>query len=48
LRTKKVGHTLELTLSDTFYEYFNINKKEIVETAENIKGSGEDGVGNTP
>ncbi len=25
---KKAGHTLELSLSEEFYEYFNVNKKE--------------------
>lgn len=25
---KKMGHTSELTLSDTFYEYFHVNKEE--------------------
>ncbi len=27
LKTKRVSHTLELSLSDMFYEYFNLNKK---------------------
>jgi len=26
--TKRIGHTLELSLSEEFYEYFNIHKKE--------------------
>jgi segregation and condensation protein B len=26
--TKRVGHTLELSLSEEFYEYFNVHKKE--------------------
>jgi segregation and condensation protein B len=25
---KRIGHTLELTLSEEFYEYFNVHKKE--------------------
>ena len=28
VKTKKVGHTLELGLSDTFYDYFNIAKSK--------------------
>ena len=34
VKTKKVGHTLELGLSDTFYDYFNINKKEAAESGD--------------
>lgn len=26
IKTKKVGHTLELALSDLFYDYFNVNR----------------------
>lgn len=29
LDAKRVGHTLELTLSEEFYEYFDVHKKEI-------------------
>lgn len=28
IRKKKMGHTNELTLSDDFYDYFNINKSD--------------------
>jgi segregation and condensation protein B len=28
---KKAGHTLELSLSEEFYEYFNVNKNESIE-----------------
>ncbi len=28
VKAKKIAHTLELTLSDEFYEYFNVHKKE--------------------
>jgi segregation and condensation protein B len=28
LKTRKTRHTLELSLSDTFYEYFNLHKNE--------------------
>jgi len=28
LHAKKISHTLELTLSEDFYEYFNVHKKE--------------------
>jgi segregation and condensation protein B len=31
LKYKKVGHTLELTLSELFYEYFNLNKENKLE-----------------
>jgi len=33
LKTKKAGHTLELSLSDTFYEYFNLGKEGMEHTA---------------
>lgn len=29
VRTKKISRTIELNLSDKFYDYFNINKKEL-------------------
>lgn len=29
IRAKKVAHTLELSLNDSFYDYFSIGKKEI-------------------
>jgi segregation and condensation protein B len=35
--TKRVGHTLELNLSEEFYEYFNVHQKD----AENKKGEVE-------
>lgn len=28
IKGKRLGHTMELSLSDTFYEYFNMNRKE--------------------
>ena len=31
LTAKRAGHTWELTLSEEFYEYFNVHKKEITE-----------------
>ena len=31
---KKIGHTLELSLSEEFYEYFNVHKKENSEGGE--------------
>lgn len=31
VRAKKIGHTKELNLSEEFYEYFNVGKKEEVE-----------------
>jgi segregation and condensation protein B len=41
LKTRKTRHTLELSLSDTFYDYFNINKEnkieEIQKNPEEIK-----------
>jgi segregation and condensation protein B len=34
VQKKKTGHTYELTLSDSFYDYFNVNKgEELVEEA---------------
>ena len=29
IRKKKIGHTYELTLSEEFYDYFNLSKSEI-------------------
>lgn len=29
IRTKKISRTIELNLSDKFYDYFNINKKDM-------------------
>lgn len=37
INKKRLGHTWELTLSDTFYEYFNINKGEEL-AVEALKG----------
>ena len=31
LKTRKTRHTLELALSDTFYDYFNLNKENKLE-----------------
>lgn len=36
VRTKAVGHTIELELSDQFYEYFQINPKASEEEIEKI------------
>ena len=35
LKTRKTRHTLELNLSDTFYEYFNLSKNEGAEQLGN-------------
>ncbi|MBT3397722.1 SMC-Scp complex subunit ScpB [archaeon] len=40
---KRVGHTLELNLSEEFYEYFNVHKREGGATIEENKPSGEEG-----
>jgi segregation and condensation protein B len=34
VKTKKVGHTIDLELSEDFYEYFNVQKKLAEETEE--------------
>jgi segregation and condensation protein B len=34
VNAKKIGHTNELTLSDEFYEYFNVQKKELNKEGE--------------
>lgn len=34
LRKKRTGHTHELSLSDDFYDYFNISPKESIQTEE--------------
>jgi segregation and condensation protein B len=31
---KRIGHTLDLTLSEEFYEYFNVHKKEATENKD--------------
>lgn len=31
IKAKRVGHTLELTLSEDFYEYFHLGKKSVTE-----------------
>jgi segregation and condensation protein B len=36
LKTRKTRHTLELTLSDTFYEYFSVKKGESVDQLVNV------------
>ena len=41
LKTRKVSHTIELSLSDTFYEYFNIGKEQQI-TAENTEAANSD------
>ena len=35
VKSKRVGHTIELQLSDDFYEYFHISNREDVENIEN-------------
>jgi len=35
IRAKKLGHTFELQLGDSFYEYFQLNKKENIHGDEN-------------
>jgi len=35
LKTRRTRHTLELCLSDTFYEYFNLSKGESAEQVSN-------------
>lgn len=40
LKAKKAGHTLELALSEEFYDYFNLEKKKEV-TKERKKGDEE-------
>lgn len=34
IKKKKIGHTYELSLSDEFYNYFNVSKEGIVEGRE--------------
>lgn len=45
VKHKKVSHTLELQLSNDFYEYFHLGKKEIQEKAEEIIGKGPEEAG---
>lgn len=37
VKAKRVAHTLELELSEDFYDYFNVDKKEKVNTEESEK-----------
>lgn len=32
VRSKRIGHTLELSLSESFYDYFHLEKREAVKT----------------
>lgn len=41
LKTRKTRHTLELALSDTFYEYFNLTKGESVDNIINVVKSAD-------
>jgi len=41
LKTKRVSHTLELSLSDLFYDYFNINKNNKENQIAEIQNSQE-------
>lgn len=34
IKKKKTGHTYEISLSDEFYDYFNVSEKEIVKKDE--------------
>jgi len=38
VRGKRIGHTQELNLSDDFYDYFNLSKKEIEPKEQEEKG----------
>ncbi len=45
IKSKKIGHTLEVQLSSDFYEYFNLGKKQVQEAAEAIIAKGpEEGI----
>jgi segregation and condensation protein B len=39
LKTRRTRHTLELSLSDTFYEYFSVNKDKGAEAIGNALGT---------
>ncbi len=41
VKAKQIGHTLELQLSNDFYDYFHLGKKEIQEKAEEVIKQGE-------
>jgi len=41
IKKKKVGHTNELSLSDDFYDYFNISENEGVSIIRAVSGSKE-------
>jgi segregation and condensation protein B len=41
VRSKRAGHTLDLNLSESFYDYFHLEKKQKKESDE-VKTSGED------
>jgi len=40
IQAKRAGHTLELKLSDNFYEYFHIQDKKIDNSKNEIEGGG--------
>jgi segregation and condensation protein B len=44
VKTRKVGHTLELRLDDAFYNYFSIKSKEREESAGKNAESAEENV----
>jgi len=41
IKKKKLGHTAELSLSDEFYDYFNVAASEIKKTADNEKNAND-------
>ncbi len=43
VKGKTIGHTLELQLSNDFYEYFHLGKKDIQEKAEEVIKQGDSG-----
>lgn len=45
LNVKRISHTLELTLSEDFYEYFNVDKAKQQEEGEKIAEQAEQGTG---
>jgi len=37
IKSKRAGHTLELSLSESFYDYFHVEKRKPEDNTENIK-----------
>jgi len=37
IRAKRAGHTLELSLSESFYDYFHVEKKKVEEKPESLE-----------